>query len=183
MAKTVIFFVRHGEVDNLKKILYGRLPGFRLTEKGREQVKNTALKLKNFPVKIIYTSPLLRARESARIISGHFNLKPVVSYSLIEIGSIFEGISLKEYKEKIQPFQFDEKNVKKGHESIKQIRERMFKFLNAIKKRHTGKHIIVISHGDPIAVLKSVLDKKNFSWDYKKSNYLNTGDFIRFDLE
>ena len=183
MSKTTFYLIRHGEVKNLKQIIYGRLPGFPLTENGRKQVEKTALKLKKFPVGIIYSSPLLRARESAGIIAGHLNLKPKISYDLIEIKNIFEGTPLSEYKNKIQPHQFEDKYVKRGNESIEKIAERMMGFLVKINKMHNGKHIVVVSHGDPIAIIKSVLDKRKFTWEYKKNNYINTGDFVRVILE
>ncbi len=39
---TTIFLIRHGEVDNPEDIIYGRLPNYRLSEKGEIQVKKTA---------------------------------------------------------------------------------------------------------------------------------------------
>lgn len=183
MSKTVIFFIRHGEVENPQKIIYGRLPGFGLSNNGKQQVKNTLSKLKKFPVKIIYTSPLLRAKQSARIIGNYYNLVPVVSNSLIEIKNIFQGTLIIDYKAKIQPFQFSQKYVKKGQESIVSIAKRIHKFLNLIKNKHQGEYIVAVSHGDPIAILKSVLDKKDFTWKYKLQNYLKTGDFFKVEFE
>lgn len=183
MSKTVIFFIRHGEVENPQKIIYGRLPGFGISNNGKIQVKNTLLKLKNFPIKIIYTSPLLRAKQSARIFGDFFNLNPVVSNRLLEIRNIFQGTLIVDYKSKIQPFQFSQKYVKKGQESIESIANRMHKFLKLIKNKHQGKHIVAVSHGDPIAILKSVVDKKEFTWQYKLQNYLKTGDFYKLEFE
>lgn len=174
--------MRHGEVKNINNIIYGRLPGFSLSEKGRQQVKKSGLILKGQKVAILYSSPLLRARQSARILSKILKLKPNTSYLITEIRNIFQGIPIKEYKSKIQPFQFDEKYIKKGQESISEISVRMLKFIKHINKLHKGKIILAVSHGDPIVILKSVFEKKQFTWKYKIDNYLDTAGFIKLQI-
>ncbi|WP_462188450.1 histidine phosphatase family protein, partial [Frankia sp. CcWB2] len=58
---TRVHLVRHGEVFNPEKILYGRLPGFRLSDKGQQQAKVTAEFLAELDVAAVVASPLDRA--------------------------------------------------------------------------------------------------------------------------
>ena len=58
MSDTVVHVVRHGEVDNPKKILYGRLPGYRLSELGVQMAKAAAEWLAGRDVTYLVVSPL-----------------------------------------------------------------------------------------------------------------------------
>ena len=66
-TQTSIFFVRHGHVYNPQKILYGRLPGFRLSDLGREQAQAAAVALRDIPLAAAFSSPQLRTRQTAAI--------------------------------------------------------------------------------------------------------------------
>ena len=65
---TTISFIRHGMVHNPERIIYGRLPRFRLSEEGMEDARRAAAALKNIPLQAIYCSPLLRTRQTAKAI-------------------------------------------------------------------------------------------------------------------
>lgn len=181
--KTTIIFLRHGEVDNRKGILYGRLPKFKLSQAGREKIQAVSRELKSkYIISKIYTSPMLRAKQTAEIIAKNFNLKPKISQLIIEVKLIFEGISVQEYKEKIQYRLYSKDYVKRGQESIKEIADRMLKFVDIIRKRHPGEAILVVSHGDPIMILKAVTSDILFTWEYKKNNYLKTGEKVILEI-
>jgi broad specificity phosphatase PhoE len=62
---TVVHLVRHGEVDNPEGLLYGRLPGYRLSELGREMAELVATHLESNDITHIVSSPLERAQETA----------------------------------------------------------------------------------------------------------------------
>lgn len=90
---TVIHLMRHGEVDNPEGILYGRLPGYHLSELGRKMTESTAQYLFNagFPIREIISSPLLRAQESAEAAAYLFKLPIKTDGRLIESANLFEG--------------------------------------------------------------------------------------------
>ncbi|HWP30887.1 MAG TPA: histidine phosphatase family protein [Fimbriimonadales bacterium] len=69
MTPKVLFFVRHGEVDNPKRVEYHRLPGFPLTEKGRDEAKSAGRYLAPQGISLLYCSPLMRTEQTAEIIS------------------------------------------------------------------------------------------------------------------
>lgn len=182
MKKTVIYFMRHGEVYNPKEILYGRLPRFRLSEQGIKKVKEEAERLKKEGIEIIYTSPMLRARQTANIISVHTGIKPKISQLLTEVRLIIQGMSLDQFRRTHQPNIYDEQYTKKGQESINEIIERMTRFTRLVLKRYAGKKILVVSHGDPIVIIKAYTKGIPFTYQYKKDNYLQTGNWIKLTV-
>lgn len=93
MAATLIHLVRHGEVHNPDRILYGRMPGYRLSELGRRMasVSATALKQQGHPVTRLIASPLQRAQESAQPWAQAFGLRLETDDRLIEPCNKFEG--------------------------------------------------------------------------------------------
>ena len=183
MKNTAIIFLRHGEVHNPGKILYARSPRFKISDNGIIQVKNAIAGLKKYQINRIYSSPLLRTRQTANIISRVFGLDIKISLLLNEVDTIFQGIPLKKYKNFIQPKQYDSHYVKKGSESINEISNRMLKFVSFIKRKHPKELVLAVSHGDPIVILKSVIEGKKFTWNYKIENYLKTADFLVVDVD
>jgi len=85
--------VRHGEVHNPGRVLYGRLPGFRLSADGRRMARDAARAIQSDgrPIGGLVCSPLQRARESAEPFVELFGLDPVVDERVIEPTNVFEG--------------------------------------------------------------------------------------------
>jgi broad specificity phosphatase PhoE len=90
---TVVHLVRHGEVDNPRRVLYGRIPGFRLSPDGRVQAKAAADFLAGRDVTVLRSSPLERALETAEPLAAQFGLPVVVDERLIEPWNHFEGLT------------------------------------------------------------------------------------------
>ena len=89
---TVVHLVRHGEVENPRRVLYGRLPGFHLSAEGRVMAKAAADFLAGRDVTVLRSSPLERALETAEPIAAQFGLEVVVDDRLIESLNHFEGM-------------------------------------------------------------------------------------------
>lgn len=92
-----IHLVRHGEVFNPSGVLYGRLPGFGLSEKGHRMAKLAAddLAARSVPAVRLIVSPLQRARESAQPIADALGLEMIVDDRVIEPWNDFEGKALR----------------------------------------------------------------------------------------
>jgi broad specificity phosphatase PhoE len=88
---TVVHLMRHGEVLNPEGILYGRLPGYFLSELGRELAETVARFLAPKDVVRVVASPLERAQETAGPIAAAFDLPTETDDRLIEAGNYFEG--------------------------------------------------------------------------------------------
>ncbi|HEX5017780.1 MAG TPA: histidine phosphatase family protein [Actinomycetes bacterium] len=85
--------MRHGEVHNPKGVLYGRLPGYRLSELGRKMATRVAEHLSNADIAHVGASPLERAQETAQPIADAHGLQVVVDGRLIEADNLFEGLT------------------------------------------------------------------------------------------
>lgn len=183
MSKTVIYFLRHGEVENPKQILYGRLPGFPLSNTGRNGIENLAQEFKNKEIDCIYTSPLLRAKETGQIINQILKLKSNTSSLLLETKLLHQGVALEKFKRDIQYQMYDMKYLQQGQESTVSQGNRMFRFVKMIQQKYPGKSILAVSHGDPIMILKAKILGIPFTWEFKKENYLKPGYYITLECE
>jgi len=88
-----LHLVRHGEVDNPGRVLYGRLPGFGLSADGRRMARQAAEYVRSLErsVSALVVSPLQRTRESAAPFAELFALEPVIDERVIEPTNVFEG--------------------------------------------------------------------------------------------
>ncbi|TFC55472.1 histidine phosphatase family protein [Cryobacterium sp. TMT2-15-1] len=93
MVARQVHLVRHGEVFNPERVLYGRLPGFRLSDLGARMAEAAAADLveRGRPVARIISSPLQRAQESAAPIAAAFTLPVDIDPRIIEPTNFFEG--------------------------------------------------------------------------------------------
>lgn len=89
---TVVHLVRHGEVANPGGVLYGRLPGYHLSESGRLMAKAAADFLSGRDIAVIRSSPLDRTVETARPIGEELGLEIVTDDRLMEPWNHFEGL-------------------------------------------------------------------------------------------
>lgn len=156
---TRIFFVRHGEVDNPDKIMYGRLPGFPLSQNGRNQIAKTAQFLSKENISAIYSSPLLRTKQTAEIISEILYLPINYSEEILEIRTSLQGKTfsyISDHFPKMNMYISVKNNPL--DETIEDIVKRMQEFVDKIIKKHKGKKIIVVGHGDPIMILKAKIE-------------------------
>lgn len=94
MSDKLLHLVRHGEVHNPDRVLYGRLPGYRLSERGHEMAKAAALELAGSDriVSKLIASPLERTRESAAPIAAALGLEVATDERIIEPTNDFEGL-------------------------------------------------------------------------------------------
>lgn len=179
MSATTIHFVRHGQVYNPDHLLYERLPGFHLSEKGRAMAQATARFLSRNPgtqsVAAIYTSPLERASETAQIICDEVNkcrqqsamqsLQLNVDERLIEATNGFRGkrVGRSEgalWRNNNWKLLTDVMKPSWG-ESYQCIAQRMSNFADEQVKRYPGQQIIAVSHESPICSLRRLLETGN----------------------
>jgi broad specificity phosphatase PhoE len=88
----ILHLVRHGEVHNPTRVLYGRIPGFGLSELGHRMAKAAADSFAGHDVRYLYASPLQRAQESAAPWAGGFDVPIVTEDRIIEPDNKFEGM-------------------------------------------------------------------------------------------
>jgi hypothetical protein len=86
-----VHVIRHGEVHNPEKILYGRQPGWRLSERGQEMAQVLGQWSKSIDLGALHVSPLQRAQETAAPIAAAHSIAITTEDRLIEAANIFEG--------------------------------------------------------------------------------------------
>ncbi len=147
---TTIHCIRHGLVHNLRGVYYGRLPRFPLSAAGRAQAARAGEYLRNFPLDAIYTSPMLRARQTARLARGARDLPLRISGLLNEVNSPYDG----QPWQVLEARQFD---VYTGSgpefEQPQDVLERMLRFVARARREWAGGSIAAVSHGSPLAIL------------------------------
>ncbi|MFI6906752.1 histidine phosphatase family protein [Nonomuraea sp. NPDC050394] len=88
---TVVHLLRHGEVHNPHGILYGRLPGYHLSETGQQMAEMVAKAVAGRDIVALYSSPLERARETAAPLATALGLPVEPDDRLVEAGNLLEG--------------------------------------------------------------------------------------------
>ncbi len=88
-----LHLVRHGEVHNPRRVLYGRLPHYRLSADGRRMARQAAEYVHELerPIGVLVCSPLQRTRESADPFAEMFGIEPLADERVIEPTNVFEG--------------------------------------------------------------------------------------------
>ncbi len=163
---TRVTFMRHGESKgNIISLRQSKGEGTNLTVKGKAQAEKAAKALKNGPkIDIIIASPLKRTQQTAKIIAKALGVSCVTDNSIREINfGKNEGKTdkdLKEYiveRKKLSFKKHYETKVGINGESHKECEERMMKALDKIMKKYAGKHILIVSHSDPLRFAEKAL--------------------------
>lgn len=146
-APLTIHLIRHGEVHNPEAILYGRLPGYYLSETGREQAIAAGKALAERDILHIYCSPMERTQETAKLIvkQRKIPIDITVDERLIEVHSPYDGTA----HDELAAINFDlYTDAEEPHEQPRDIRKRLITFLNEMRQTHANKQIAAVTHGD-----------------------------------
>ena len=167
-----VHVLRHGEVENPEKILYGRQPGWRLSVRGQEMAQAVAEWSQDLNLGAIHASPLQRAQETASPIAVKHKLEINTDERLIEAGNIFEGkkFELGSGVLRHPASWWHLRNPAKpswGEPYTEQI-ERMLAAVFAARDAANGKDALVVSHQLPIWILRSALEGRRLMHDPRK---------------
>ena len=156
--RTVVHLLRHGEVHNPHRLLYGRLPGYHLSALGRRMAEVAAEHLGDHDVTLVVSSPLERARETAAPIAESHGLEVVVDERVIEAGNDFEGLPVaggagilrhpRLYPKMRNPFR------PSWGEPYVEIVERMRLAVVDARAAARGHEAVVVSHQAPIWMIR-----------------------------
>ena len=165
----MIYFVRHGQTEWNK---IGRMQGhidIELNDEGKSQAQIVKEKLNGIKFDKVFSSPLKRAKETAKIICDQ---EIIIDDRLIER---YNGELEGKLKTEIEVFpDFNDPNdTRFGIESLDHFKERINSFLDEIVKKYKGKNILVATHagvclyvrcyfeGEPEGILYEVYKLKN----------------------
>jgi broad specificity phosphatase PhoE len=154
MVSTTVHLLRHGEVYNPDGVLYGRLPGYRLSDRGQAMAKIVAdhLTSTGHDVTRVVASPLQRAQETAAPVAQGFGLELATDDRIIEAGNKFEGLSVGNGALKNPrnwPLMWNPFRPSWGEPYTQQV-ERMRSAVEDARKAAAGHEIVLVSHQLPV---------------------------------
>lgn len=147
MTTTRIALVRHGDVHNPQAVYYGRLPRFRLSDLGRRQATAAGLYLDALGVRAVYSSPLLRARQTAQRIAAICGVPLHVRRALIEVHTPFDGLP----RAALAARDWDlYAGTAPPYEQPPDVAARAAALLAHLRRRHAGNTVAAVTHGDVV---------------------------------
>ena len=160
--RTTVHLLRHGEVFNPDGILYGRLPGFRLSDDGKQMALDAALALKGRDVTEVVASPLVRAQETAEPIAEVFGVGISTDDRLIESSNHFEGTKFGVGDGALKnpsnwPYLWNPFAPSWG-EPYLAVARRMLHSVEDVRDRNLGHEAVCVSHQLPIWTLRRYVE-------------------------
>ncbi|HET6167783.1 MAG TPA: histidine phosphatase family protein [Marmoricola sp.] len=169
---TVVHLLRHGEVYNPQGILYGRAPGFVLSDRGRAMAERVAERIGDRDITHIVSSPLERAQETAAPLAKVRGVVPVLDERVIESTNVFEG----------QPFTVGRSLVRRPSiwkhlvnpfkpswgEPYREVADRMWAAVEDARAAAEGHEAVIVSHQLPIWICRLHAEGRRFLHDPRR---------------
>jgi broad specificity phosphatase PhoE len=172
MTETIVHMIRHGEVFNPERVLYGRLPGYRLSELGVQMAKAAVESLAGRDVTHLVASPLERAQQTAEPFAAQFGVAVDVDDRLIESANVFEGkrVSVGDgaLRDPRAWWALRDPVTPSWGEPYRQIAHRMTTALHAAREAAEGHEAVCISHQLPIWTLRLSAEHRRLWHDPRK---------------
>ena len=158
-TRTTVHVMRHGEVHNPEKVLYGRLPGYNLSDRGRLQAQSAADWLAPRDIAYVVASPLERAQQTAAPIAAVHGLD--IDNDLIESWNDFEGKRVAPGDGALRdPRNWPRlRNPRKPSwgEHYDDIAPRMIAALHRAREKAAGHEAVCVSHQLPVETLRRAM--------------------------
>lgn len=164
MGSTRIFLIRHADVENPRRLLYGHLDGFQLSALGRAQALAVGDRLRSVDLKRIVHSPLARAVETAELINSRLATPAILESDPelreAEFSRYLQGLPYWQIPVR-RPLWFVHKakrGLLPGDEAIDQLGGRVLSVMKRIAVEHPGETMAIVSHADPLQAAWTLLD-------------------------
>lgn len=178
MVPTTIHLMRHGEVHNPDGVLYGRLPGYRLSERGLAMADMVAAHLsgeRDAPrrdVTVVIASPLQRAQETATPIAAAFGVELRTDRRLIEAANHFEGMTFGVGDGSLRhpqhwPYLRNPFRPSWGEPYAEQV-DRVLAAVDAARELARGHEAVLVSHQLPVWVTRLSLENRRLWHDPRR---------------
>jgi broad specificity phosphatase PhoE len=172
VTTTIVHLLRHGEVHNPEKVLYGRLPGYYLSDLGQTMAQRAADALAGRDVVTVISSPMERAQQTAAPIAQQFGVDIAIDDRLIEADNVFEGkrvgvgdgvLSKPQYWHHLRnPFK------PSWGEPFTVVAARMVAAVEDARDAHQGHEVVMVSHQLPIWIARLAFEERRFWHDPRK---------------
>jgi broad specificity phosphatase PhoE len=186
---TRIYLIRHADVENPQKLLYGHLDGFQLSPLGRAQAEALGDRLRSTDVKRIVHSPLARAVETANLINGRLTTPAILESDPdlreAEFSRYLQGLPYWQIPLR-RPLWFVHKakrGLLPGDEAVDQLGGRVLEVMRRLAREHPGETMAIVSHADPLQAAWILLDGRphNEREMYRKA--VDKAGMLQVDLE
>lgn len=166
---TVVHLLRHGEVHNPQGLLYGKLPGFHLSETGRSMADVVAKVLSGRDIVALRSSPLERAQETAAPVAQATGLPIETDDRLIESDNVFQGLAIgsmfrapSNYRHLWNPTR------PSWGEPYIQIVRRMRSVIDDAREEARGHEVVLVSHQLPIWIIRLAAEGRRLVHDPRR---------------
>lgn len=165
----MVHLLRHGEVYNPEKVLYGRLPGYRLSDLGEQMAQRAAVALADNDVVHVIASPMERAQQTAAPVAQAHGLSVETDDRLIEADNVFEGqrVSVgdgvlrdpRTWRHLYNPFR------PSWGEPYAQLAARMGAAIDSARQAARGHEAVLVSHQLPIWIARLAAEERRLWHD------------------
>ncbi len=179
---TVVHLLRHGEVDNPRGVLYGRLPGYHLSANGGLMAAAAADFFAERPVATVFASPLERAQETAQPVAERLGLEIVTDGRLIESGNVLEGKTVSLTQLALNPVNWRylwNPFTPSWGEPYLQVAARMRAVIERARDAAPGREAVCVSHQLPIWVSRLAAEHKRL-WHNPNNRQCALGSVTSF---
>ncbi|MDF5754950.1 histidine phosphatase family protein [Spongiactinospora sp. TRM90649] len=169
---TVVHLLRHGEVHNPGGVLYGRLPGYHLSDTGRRMADMVAAAVADRDVRLLVSSPMERAQETAAPLAETLGLPVGTDDRLIEAINVFQGVpigaggevfrNLRHYRHFWNPFR------PSWGERYTEVLARMREAIDAARQTARGHEAVLVSHQLPIWIIRLAAEGRRLWHDPRR---------------
>lgn len=171
-TETIVHLLRHGEVHNPAGVLYGRMEGFHLSERGKAMAKRVAEVVGDRDITHLVSSPLERAQETIAPLAEVRGLEVAIDERVIESTNWFQGKTFAPGDNALahpsawlklwNPFK------PSWGEPYKEIAARMMAAIHDVRARAEGHEAVIVSHQLPIWTTRLHVERRSFLHDPRK---------------
>ncbi|MCC5576653.1 MULTISPECIES: histidine phosphatase family protein [Microtetraspora] len=183
---TVVHLLRHGEVHNPEGVLYGRLPGYHLSENGRLMAETVAKAVAGRDIVTLWSSPMERAQETAAPLAGVLGLEVTLDERLIEASNVFEGLrvaggngvfrDVRAYRHFVNPFR------PSWGEPYGDVVLRMKAAIDDAREEARGHEALLVSHQLPIWIVRLAAERRRL-WHDPRRRQCSLASLTSFTFE
>lgn len=170
--RTVVHLLRHGEVRNPTGILYGRRPGFHLSDRGEQMAQRVADSVGDRDITHVVSSPLERAQETAAPLAKARGVDITTDHRVIESTNVFEGENFgvgdgvfrepRAWRHLWNPLR------PSWGEPYKQVVARMIAGVYDARDAALGHEAVIVSHQLPIWITRLHVEGRSFLHDPRR---------------
>jgi len=152
----VIVGIRHARVENPENVVYARLQGFHLSERGRDEAAGLGRELSSAPVTAVYSSPLERAAETAAALARPHGVEVVMDDRLLEwsFWVRWQGLPWSRIRERdpdlLEAYANDPSAAATG-QPLEEAGRDVLAWAGDAERRHPDGLVIGVSHEAPLA--------------------------------